>query len=122
MFASLVLTSAKKAEEKKSVEGAKSEASSASKKQDKRGLLDLGYGYGGGLEHGGIELGHGGFELGHGGFGGGLGGGIGLEEHGHVKSITIHKEIPVPVPHPYPVPVEKKVPVPYPVKVSPHVK
>lgn len=74
------------------------------KKQDKRGLFDLGYGYGGGYG-GGYE----GYGL-EGGFG--LGGGAGIESHGYVKSVTIHKEVPVPVPHPVPYPVEKKIPVP----------
>lgn len=69
------------------------------KKQDKRGIFDLGYGYGGGYggyaldSHGGYGLGgYGDYALGH-----GLGGlalnGLGSYDHGHVKAITVHKEV-----------------------------
>lgn len=86
------------AEEKK----AESKPVEASEKKDKRGLFDLGHhggfdgGHGlelsgghdfGGHDFGGHDFGgHGGLELGHGGFGG-------HEEHGHIKHITIHKEV-----------------------------
>ncbi|XP_021934706.1 tetra-peptide repeat homeobox protein 1-like [Zootermopsis nevadensis] len=62
-------------------------------------------------------------ELGYGGYEGGFsfGGGPGISEnHEHVKTIIITKEIKVPVPQPYPVEVIKKVP--YPVKVPVEVK
>lgn len=96
--------------------------STADKKQDKRGLIDFGYGYGHGgiLEHSGLELGH----------GIGYGHGIGLGHEVHVTK-TVGLPYPVPVEKPVPVVVERKVPVvvekhvpihidrpvPYPVKV-----
>ncbi|XP_069681214.1 uncharacterized protein [Periplaneta americana] len=109
-------------------------------KTEKRGIFGLGYGHSLGDYGGGYSLGHGGgYSLGHGGglslgghgigllsaghglgssygsYGGGFG--YGTVSEGHVKAITITKEVPVPVPHPYPVTVEKKVPIPVPVKV-----
>jgi hypothetical protein len=71
-------------------------------KQEKRGLEE--------------ELGYGSYEGAY-----SFGGGHGIEEnHEHVKTIIITKEIKVPVPQPYPVEVIKKVP--YPVKVPVEVK
>ncbi|KAL4710792.1 hypothetical protein ACJJTC_009341 [Scirpophaga incertulas] len=77
------------------------EAASDDKKHEKRGLFDVGLGYGG---HGGFDsIGH----LGGGGYG-----------HDEVhKTVTVVKKVPVPYPvekH-IPYPVEKKIP--YPVKV-----
>lgn len=115
------------------------------KKLDKRGLLNLGYGYGiNGLDVGylgggshlggvhGLSLGHSGLSLGHNGWNGwngynSLSGGYGhngvwLGGHTDVlKTVTLLKGVPVPVPvekH-IPYPVEKHIP--YAVKVPvPH--
>ncbi|KAJ4451338.1 hypothetical protein ANN_02800 [Periplaneta americana] len=97
------------------------------RKTDKRGLHDLGYGFGdyghgGGLSFGGHEhIGLGDHSLG--GFEHLSLGGHSLGGHGesHVKAITITKEVKVPIPHPYPVHVEKKVPFPVKVPVPVHV-
>lgn len=103
LAAGLVVISANPGTDSKAAKPKQVEAA-AEKKHDKRGLIDLGYSGdfgGGGFDHG-IELG-GGHE---GGFGGGYGGGF---DEGHVKHITITKEVKVPYPAPYPVHVEKKV-------------
>lgn len=109
-----------KQEESKPVEDTKAEAAApGEKKHGKRGLFDLGYGYGGGLYNGFDAYGWGG------------------PDFGVSKTVTLTKHIPVPHPvivekpvHypvkvPVAVPIEKhvpvfidrKVPVPYPVKV-----
>jgi hypothetical protein len=88
-------------------------AAPESKKQEKRGLLGLGYGY---AYDGGYDIGAAGhlqgLELSQG-YGGGYD-----EGHHHEKVITVYKNVPVPYPvekH-IPYPVEKQVHVP--VKVS----
>ncbi|XP_072153682.1 uncharacterized protein [Bemisia tabaci] len=99
------------------------EAEKDGKKQDKRGLFGLGYGYDSYSGYG-LGYGHDSFDsFGHGlgsyGSYGSYGSGYG---HGHVSHVTttLTKEVavPVPVPQPYPVHVEKHVPVPVPVKVA----
>ncbi|KAF5291048.1 hypothetical protein FQA39_LY14481 [Lamprigera yunnana] len=100
------------------------------KKQEKRGLLHLGYGYGGheAIITGGSGI-HGGIGLGDGSLisavelGSGLGGGLGLGDFGGaalggVNTITtINRAVPYPVPQPIPVTVNRPVPVPVPVQV-----
>ncbi|KAF5286336.1 hypothetical protein FQA39_LY04234 [Lamprigera yunnana] len=105
--AALVLTPAYPAEEKKAVEDVK--VAEPNKKQDKRGLFDLGYGHA--SDFGSFDLSHdSGSEFS--GFDSGFG-----DDHKSIKTFTIEKTVKVPVPAPYPVTVEKKVPIPVPVKV-----
>lgn len=130
-MSALLLTSATQAEKKASA--AASEKVPLEKKLDKRGLLNLGYGYGiNGLDVGylgksdhfapsyGPYGGYGGYA--HGGYGGYAHAapayGYGPYVADVTKTVTLVKGVPVPVekPVPYPVTVEKHVP--YPVKVA----
>lgn len=102
LFAVAVVAASEKAEDQKS----------------KRGIQDIGYGYGGGHDGGlgSVGIGGGGLLGGHGGdtglYAGGYGEGLG--GHGHVKTVTVYKNIAVPYPveKQVPVPVEKLIPVP----------
>jgi len=86
----------------------------AEKKQGKRGLWGLGYGYGGHSEWDGLSD-YGLLGSDHG--------------YGHVSAVHVTKEVPIVVDRPIIVPVEKHVPypvhvekpVPYPVHVEKHV-
>jgi hypothetical protein len=69
-----------------------SKAPEDAKKQDKRGLFGLGYGYGAGFGYG-ADFGHIGF------------GGIDTL----ATTVEITKHVPYPVPHPVPYTVERKV-------------
>lgn len=126
-LSALLLTSATQAEKKASA--AASEKVPLEKKLDKRGLLNLGYGYGiNGLDVG--YLGKSDFAPSFGpsyGAYGGYGGyahaapsyaGYGPYVADVTKTVTLVKGVPYPVekPVPYPVTVEKHVP--YPVKVA----
>lgn len=93
---------------------AAAEKPTAEKKQGKRGLWGLGYGYGGHSEWDGLSN-YGLLGSDHG--------------YGHVSHVHVTKEVPVVVDRPIVVPVEKHVPypvtvekhVPYPVHVEKHV-
>lgn len=130
-MSTLLLTSATQAEKKAAA--AASEKVPLEKKLDKRGLLNLGYGYGiNGLDVGYLgKSDHFAPSFGpsygsYGGYGGyahaapayGAYGGFGPYVADVTKTVTLVKGVPVPVekPVPYPVTVEKHVP--YPVKVA----